>query len=303
MNNTRGTPPTRHVLRYLRRKLRLGDWIRGHSSPNRSYVEPHWQCCLRLVKKPRCHNGAFSEFDSEIDMPSRRAATFPLADRLPAARRFPHHASSPWCDRIRCGVFGAAGVAIALLAWYPGRWLMLLILLPVIWSATCSRSSALSLWAGYYLTGARDIPRVCERFFAGYGELSASMALELGLVFWLGQAFVLAAPWALLTPRVGGAPRAARTVPRDHVRVASTTGHYRLALSRARRQCSISRLAACGPVVGNVHAGGCGMRSALAGGLDWHRSVYRRFAGCTSRRPPPRSSFRMGGRRHISRKT
>jgi hypothetical protein len=89
---------------------------------------------------------------------------------------------------------------------------MVLILLPAIWSATRSRWSALSLWTGYYLTGARDIPLVCERFFAGYGELSAGTALALGVVFWLGQALVLAAPWALLTPRVGEASRAARTV-------------------------------------------------------------------------------------------
>ncbi|WP_233852920.1 conjugal transfer protein TraB [Paraburkholderia sp. HD33-4] len=105
-----------------------------------------------------------------------------------------------------------AGVAVALLAWYPGRWLAVLILLPAIWSTTCRRWSALSLWAGYYLTGARDIPVVCERFFAGYGDLSASTAFALGVVFWLGQALALAAPWAFLTPRAAEAPRAARAL-------------------------------------------------------------------------------------------
>jgi len=111
---------------------------------------------------------------------------------------------------MRSAVYGAAGVAIALLAWYPGRWLMILILLPLIWSVTCSRWSAFSLWAAYYLTGARDIPLACGRFFTGYGELSARAALSFGVVFWLGQAVALAAPWVLLTPRAGEAPRAVR---------------------------------------------------------------------------------------------
>ncbi|CAB3778736.1 hypothetical protein LMG28614_00709 [Paraburkholderia ultramafica] len=104
------------------------------------------------------------------------------------------------------------GVAVALLAWYPGHWLIALLVLPVIWSTTCSKWSALSLWASYYLTGARDIPLVCERFFVGYGELSASAALTLGVAFWLGQALLLAAPWALLTPGGGAARHAWRTL-------------------------------------------------------------------------------------------
>src|ERR1700756_464259 len=62
------------------------------------------------------------------------------------------------------------------------------------------------------MTGARDIPLVCGRFFAGYGELSTSAALALGIVFWLGQAVMLAASWALLTPRDGGARRGGRAV-------------------------------------------------------------------------------------------
>ncbi|MFM0019478.1 carbon-nitrogen hydrolase family protein [Paraburkholderia azotifigens] len=150
--------------------------------------------------------------DSELDMPCWRAVISLLTDCLPATRRSERFASTLWFHGMRCGAYGAAGVAIALLAWYPGRWLTVLILLPLIWSTTGSRWSALSLWAAYYLTGARDIPLVCERFFVGHGELSANAALSFGIVFWLGQAVVLAAPWALLTPRAGEAPHAIRAV-------------------------------------------------------------------------------------------
>jgi|GEM_PF-1177976 len=198
MDNIREASSTRHTMRYLRWKLRLDSWIQGHAPSNRLYVEPL--------------DRATSALDSEPDMPCWRAVISLLTDRLPATRRSERYASTPWFHGMRCGAYGAAGVAIALLAWYPGRWLTVLILLPLIWSTTSSRWSALSLWAAYYLTGARDIPLVCARFFAGYGELSASAALGFGVVFWLGQAVVLAAPWALLMPRAGEAPHAVRAV-------------------------------------------------------------------------------------------
>ncbi|WP_429354924.1 conjugal transfer protein TraB [Paraburkholderia sp. 32] len=104
------------------------------------------------------------------------------------------------------------GVVVALLVWYPGHWLIALLVLPIIWSSTCSRWSALSLWAGYYLTGARDIPLVCQRFFVGYGELPAHAALALGVAFWLAQALLLSAPWVTLTPTTDAARRAWRAV-------------------------------------------------------------------------------------------
>ncbi|MFP3554129.1 conjugal transfer protein TraB [Paraburkholderia sp. SIMBA_049] len=148
--------------------------------------------------------------DSELDMPCWRAVISLLTDCLPATRRSERFASTPWFHGMRCGAYGAAGVAIALLAWYPGRWLSVLILLPLIWSTTSSRWSALSLWAAYYLTGARDIPLVCERFFVGHGELSANAAIVSGVAFWLAQGILLSAPWALLTPRTDAARRAWR---------------------------------------------------------------------------------------------
>jgi hypothetical protein len=107
----------------------------------------------------------------------------------------------------KCGLYGAAGGAIASLAWYPGHWLIILILLPLMWSTATIRCCSLSLWGGYYLTGTRDIPLVCERFFVGHGELSANAAIASGVAFWLGQAILLSAPWALLTPRANAARR------------------------------------------------------------------------------------------------
>ncbi|MDR8402155.1 conjugal transfer protein TraB [Paraburkholderia sp. USG1] len=38
------------------------------------------------------------------------------------------------------------------------------------------------------------------RFFSGYGELTKSAALTLGIAFWIAQALVLAAPWVALKP-------------------------------------------------------------------------------------------------------
>ncbi|WP_233849428.1 conjugal transfer protein TraB [Paraburkholderia sp. HD33-4] len=112
----------------------------------------------------------------------------------------------------KCGLYGAAGAAIALVAWYPGHWLIVLIVLPAVWSTAASRCCSLSLWGGYYLTGARDIPLVCERFFVGHGELFANAAIASGVAFWLGQAILLSAPWALLTPRTNAGRRTWRVV-------------------------------------------------------------------------------------------
>lgn len=93
-----------------------------------------------------------------------------------------------------------AGTAIALIAWFPGHWLIALLALPAIWAFAKGRGSATAVWIGYYLAGARDIPIACERFFAGHGELPPAVAFGLGVILWLSQAIVLAAPWGLAKP-------------------------------------------------------------------------------------------------------
>lgn len=95
---------------------------------------------------------------------------------------------------------GTVGAAIALIAWFPGHWLIALLALPATWSLAKNRWSATAVWIGYYLTGARDIPLASERFFSGHGELTPSAAFELGILLWLLQAVALAAPWALAKP-------------------------------------------------------------------------------------------------------
>src|SRR5260370_6705474 len=95
----------------------------------------------------------------------------------------------------------AAGATIALVAWYPGHWLIVLLALPLLWGRAPERWSAGALWVGYYLTGARDIPQMCACFFAGHGELPSSAALAMGAAFWLAQAALLTAPWVLLKPK------------------------------------------------------------------------------------------------------
>lgn len=96
--------------------------------------------------------------------------------------------------------YAAAGAGVALLAWYPGQWLALLLVLPWLWRRAATRGQTLALWAGYYLVCARDIPAMCARFFPGYGELSHGAAWALGALLWLAQGLVLAAPWAILRP-------------------------------------------------------------------------------------------------------
>ncbi|MBU9363486.1 conjugal transfer protein TraB [Burkholderia multivorans] len=100
-----------------------------------------------------------------------------------------------------------------MLAWYPGHDALMLIALPAAWSRLRGRLPGFAMWVGYYLTGARDIPVVCERFFAGYNEFTPRVGFTLGIAFWLLQAFALALPWALLKPgRVASAmSRAWRT--------------------------------------------------------------------------------------------
>lgn len=97
----------------------------------------------------------------------------------------------PW----RLALHTGAGAGVALLAWYPGHWLAVLLVLPWLWARAPTRWQAGALWAGYYLMAARDIPLMCERFFTGYGELSRVAAWGLGVALWLAQAVVLAAPW------------------------------------------------------------------------------------------------------------
>nr|WP_244372254.1 conjugal transfer protein TraB [Burkholderia pseudomallei] len=94
----------------------------------------------------------------------------------------------------------STGALVALSTWYPGHWQALLLLLPAIWSRVRERTSALAIWMGYYLAGARDIPVVSMRFFSGYGELTRPEGLVLGFLFWIAQACVLATPWAVLKP-------------------------------------------------------------------------------------------------------
>ncbi|WP_343671336.1 conjugal transfer protein TraB [Paraburkholderia heleia] len=101
---------------------------------------------------------------------------------------------------LACTAPVAAGALVALAAWYPGHWQVVLLLLPVVWSRVRGRIAALAIWVGYYLAGARDIPVVSMRFFSGYGDLTRPEGLVLGVLFWIAQACVLATPWALLKP-------------------------------------------------------------------------------------------------------
>ncbi|MBO7752776.1 conjugal transfer protein TraB [Burkholderia pseudomallei] len=101
---------------------------------------------------------------------------------------------------LACATLISTGALVALSTWYPGHWQALLLLLPAIWSRVRERTSALAIWMGYYLAGARDIPVVSMRFFSGYGELTRPEGLVLGFLFWIAQACVLATPWAVLKP-------------------------------------------------------------------------------------------------------
>ncbi|BBE09523.1 Putative conjugal transfer protein TraB [Mycoavidus cysteinexigens] len=96
--------------------------------------------------------------------------------------------------------YSLAGAIIALLAWFPGHWLASLALLPSLWRKAQTHWQAAALWIGYYLTGARDIPIMCARFFSGHNELSASLGYLLGVIFWLTQATLLSIPWILFYP-------------------------------------------------------------------------------------------------------
>jgi len=99
-----------------------------------------------------------------------------------------------------CGFAAASGIMVALLAWYPGHDAFVLLALPAAWSRLRGRLAGFTLWTTYYLTGARDIPVVCGRFFAGYHAFTPPVALTLGIAFWLLQAIVLACPWTILKP-------------------------------------------------------------------------------------------------------
>jgi apolipoprotein N-acyltransferase len=190
----------------------LGAWTLSHVRKHRADIESSGCAALMCMKNPECRDEGHLDLGTARDMSPPRLAVFPTIVRSPAVRVSPQHARSLREHGLRCGLYGAVGAVVALLAWYPGHLLIALVVLPFIWSATCNRWSALSLWGGYYLAGARDLPRVCERFFSGYGELSVSAALALGVAFWLGQALLLAAPWALLTPRDRATPRAWRAM-------------------------------------------------------------------------------------------
>ena len=130
---------------------------------------------------------------------SRRLSARPSFE-LRSPTRVVSHRRLTALATIRWLVTAAAGAAIALIAWFPGHWLVALLALPAIWSLAKGRCSATAVWIGYYLTGARDIPIASERFFSGHGELSPSAAFELGILLWLSQAVALAAPWALAKP-------------------------------------------------------------------------------------------------------
>ncbi|WP_185181338.1 conjugal transfer protein TraB [Mycoavidus sp. B2-EB] len=96
--------------------------------------------------------------------------------------------------------YSLAGTTIALLAWFPGHWLASLALLPWLWRKTQTPQQAAALWISYYLTGARDIPCMCARFFSGHNELPANLGYLLGGGFWLTQAALLSIPWMLFHP-------------------------------------------------------------------------------------------------------
>ncbi|APA89005.1 conjugal transfer protein TraB [Paraburkholderia sprentiae WSM5005] len=121
---------------------------------------------------------------------------FALPPFLPSTR--PPVQSLP--RSLACVALIATGALVALATWYPGHWQVLLLLLPAVWSRVRGRTSALAIWIGYYLAGARDIPVVSMRFFSGYGDLTRPEALMLGFSFWIAQACVLATPWAVLKP-------------------------------------------------------------------------------------------------------
>ncbi|MFP3562944.1 conjugal transfer protein TraB [Paraburkholderia sp. SIMBA_030] len=111
------------------------------------------------------------------------------------------HTRSARASHLQNSLFAACmGIAVAVLAWYPGNDAITLLALPAAWSRLRGRTAAFVLWVTYYLAGARDIPIVCERFFTGYHELARPMALVFGLAFWLLQAIGLAMPWAVLKP-------------------------------------------------------------------------------------------------------
>lgn len=119
---------------------------------------------------------------------------------LPPRLRLARATAQPVPHALACVASIATGALVALAAWYPGHWQVLLLLLPAVWSRVRGRTSAFAIWIGYYLAGARDIPVVGMRFFSGYGELTRPEALMLGVAFWIAQACVLATPWAVLKP-------------------------------------------------------------------------------------------------------
>lgn len=149
-----------------------------------------------LGRAARASLGKWADVDRSAGALLPVNTMFSLHSRLPPAHTFfrtvPH-----W---LVCAASTATGALVALAAWYPGHWQVFLLLLPAAWSRVRGRSAAFAIWVGYYLTGARDIPVVSMRFFSGYGEVMRPEALLLGFALWIAQAFVLAAPWALLKP-------------------------------------------------------------------------------------------------------
>jgi hypothetical protein len=192
--------------------FRLGAWTLRRLRTRHADIESSGRAARLRMKQPGSRDAVYNDLGSERNMSVPRIASCQTIARSPAERVSLQPARSLRYHGLRWRLYGAIGIAVALLAWYPGHLLIALLVLPLIWSTTCNRWSALSLWGGYYLAGARDLPLVCERFFVGYGELPVSTALALGVAFWLGQALLLAAPWALLTPRDRTAPRAWRAV-------------------------------------------------------------------------------------------
>jgi hypothetical protein len=102
---------------------------------------------------------------------------------------------------VHAALFALAGVAIALVSWSPGQWLVALLALPYVWARASCRRNAWALWFGYYACGARDIPLMTLHFFTGYHELPTAVALFAGVVLWILSGALLALPWAALAPR------------------------------------------------------------------------------------------------------
>jgi hypothetical protein len=95
----------------------------------------------------------------------------------------------------------AIGAAIALVAWYPGHYLIALLLLPYAWAKTENRRHAFILWGSYFAVVLRDFALMAEHYIAGAGRMSASSAFCVGAAATMILSALLASPFVLLAQR------------------------------------------------------------------------------------------------------